>query len=50
MFILCFTLGSETVKNIQNNVVLLDIVSIFNIIVILFIVIIISYISVRYVL
>lgn len=50
MFISCFTLGSETVKNIQNNIVLLDIVSIFNIIVSIFIVIIISYISVRYVL
>lgn len=41
MFILCFTLGSETVKNIQNNIVLLDIVSIFNIIISIFIVIII---------
>lgn len=41
MFIICFTLGSETVKNIQNNIVLLDILSIFNIIIGIFIVIII---------
>lgn len=36
MFILCFTLGSETVKNIQNNIILLDIISIFNIIIHIF--------------
>lgn len=50
MFI-CFTLGSETVKNIQNNIVLLDIISIFDIVVGIFIVIVIfCQTSVRYVL